>query len=112
MFSTTLTDAYRDERPGIRIAYRTNDHIPNSQRTQASPRYFMTTVHDLPFADDCMSNTETEADIQRSMHLFASDCANFGLTINTCSVYRIRVNDTQMKTVNSIAYLGDTLALH
>ncbi|VDL88948.1 unnamed protein product [Schistocephalus solidus] len=50
---------------------------------QASTRVFTTTVHDLLFADDCALNTVTEEDIQRSLHFFATGCANFGFTIST-----------------------------
>ncbi|BHF64702.1 hypothetical protein SprV_0200770800 [Sparganum proliferum] len=32
MFSTVLMDAYRDERPGVRIAYRTGGHLLNQRR--------------------------------------------------------------------------------
>ncbi|VDL93270.1 unnamed protein product [Schistocephalus solidus] len=82
MFSAMLMDAYRDEQPGIRIAYRTDAHLLNSRRMQAPTRVSTTTVHDLLFADDCALNTVTE-DMQRSMDLFATGCADFGLTINT-----------------------------
>ncbi|VDL96248.1 unnamed protein product [Schistocephalus solidus] len=39
--------------------------------------------NDLLFADDCTVNNVTEEDMQRSMDLFAADCAHFGLTIST-----------------------------
>ncbi|VDM03132.1 unnamed protein product [Schistocephalus solidus] len=81
MFSTMLIDAYRDEQPGIRIAYRTDGHLLNSRRMQAPTRVSTTTVHDLLFADDCALNTVTEEDMQRSMDLFAEGCVDLGLTI-------------------------------
>nr|VZI32070.1 unnamed protein product [Spirometra erinaceieuropaei] len=65
-------DAYRDERPERRIPYRTDGHL-NSRRMQAPARLF---------ADDCGLNTTTEADVWQSIGLFATRCANFGLTIN------------------------------
>ncbi|VDM00260.1 unnamed protein product [Schistocephalus solidus] len=71
MFSAMLMDAYRNEQPGIRIAYRTDRHLLNSRCMQAPTRVFTTTVYDLLFADDCALNTVTEEDIQRSMDLFA-----------------------------------------
>ncbi|VDL89073.1 unnamed protein product [Schistocephalus solidus] len=83
MFSAMLMDAYRDEQPGIRIAYRTDGHLLNSRRMQAPTRVSTTTVHDLLFADDCALNTVTEEDVQRSMDLFAAGCTDFGLTIST-----------------------------
>ncbi|VDL95335.1 unnamed protein product [Schistocephalus solidus] len=78
-----LMDAYRDEQPGIRIAYRTKGHLLNSRRMQAPTRVSTTKVHDLLFADDCALNTVTEEDMQRSMDLFAEGCVDFGLTIST-----------------------------
>ncbi|VDL94784.1 unnamed protein product [Schistocephalus solidus] len=83
MLSAMLMDAYRDEQPGIRIAYRNDGHLLNIRRMQASTRVSTTTVHDLLFADDCALNTVTEEDMQRSMDLFAAGCTNFGLTIST-----------------------------
>ncbi|VDL96991.1 unnamed protein product [Schistocephalus solidus] len=77
MFSAMLMDAYRDELPGICIAYRTDRHLLNSRRMQASTRVSTTTVHDLLFADDCALNTVTEEDMQRSMNLFAAVSADF-----------------------------------
>ncbi|VDM00774.1 unnamed protein product [Schistocephalus solidus] len=58
MFSAMLMDAYRDEQPGIRIAYRTDGHLLNSRRMQAPTRVSTTTVHDLLFANDCTLNTD------------------------------------------------------
>ncbi|VDL99257.1 unnamed protein product [Schistocephalus solidus] len=80
MTSAMLMDAYRDEQPGIRIAYRTDGHLLNIRRMQTSTRVSRTTVHDLLFADDRALNTTTEEDMQSGMHLFAAGCANFGLT--------------------------------
>ncbi|VDM05562.1 unnamed protein product [Schistocephalus solidus] len=84
MFSAMLMDAYRDDQPGIRIAYRTDGHLLNSRRMQASTRVSTTTVHDLLFADDCALNTVTNEDMQRSIinrliDIFAAGCAYFGL---------------------------------
>ncbi|BHF59649.1 hypothetical protein SprV_0100261000 [Sparganum proliferum] len=75
MFS--MMDAYRDERPVIRIAYRTDGHLLSSVST--------TTVHELLFADNNALNTTSEGNMQGSMDLFAAGaaCDNFGLIINT-----------------------------
>ncbi|VDL92682.1 unnamed protein product [Schistocephalus solidus] len=83
MFTAMLMGAYRDEQPGIRIAYRTDGHLLNSRRMQAATRVSSATIHDLLFADDCALNTVTEEDMQRSMNLYAAGFANFGLTIST-----------------------------
>ncbi|VDL88823.1 unnamed protein product [Schistocephalus solidus] len=83
MFSAMLMDAYRDEQPGIRIAYRTDGHLLNSRRMQAPTQVSTTAVHGLLFADDCAHNTVTEEDTQKSIDLFAAGCADFGLTISS-----------------------------
>ncbi|BHF84948.1 hypothetical protein SprV_1002810200 [Sparganum proliferum] len=49
-----LMDAYRgDERPGIRIAYRTDGHLLNQQRMNFQSRVSTTAVQELLFAVDC-----------------------------------------------------------
>ncbi|BHF67906.1 hypothetical protein SprV_0301093500 [Sparganum proliferum] len=83
MCSAMLMDAYRDERPGICIAYSTDDHLLNQRRMNFQSRVSTTTVHEVLFADDCALNTTSEEDMQRSMDLFSAACENFGLTINT-----------------------------
>ncbi|BHF67030.1 hypothetical protein SprV_0301005300 [Sparganum proliferum] len=77
MFSAMLMDAYRDERPGIRIAYWAVGHLPNQWRMYFQSRVSTNTVHDLLFADDCALNSTTE-DMQRSMDLLVTACENFG----------------------------------
>ncbi|BHF82323.1 hypothetical protein SprV_0802546000 [Sparganum proliferum] len=85
MFSAMLMEAYGDERPGIRIAYRTDGQLLNQRRMHFQSRVSTTTttVHELLFADDCALNTTSEEEMQRSMDLFSAACANFGLVINT-----------------------------
>nr|VZI42011.1 unnamed protein product [Spirometra erinaceieuropaei] len=83
MFSAMMMDAYRDERPGIRIAYRTDGHLLNQRRMQFQSRVSTTTVHELLFADDCALNIISEEEMQRSMDLFSAACEMFGLVINT-----------------------------
>ncbi|BHF62196.1 hypothetical protein SprV_0100517700 [Sparganum proliferum] len=83
MFSAMLMDAYRDERPGIRIDYRTDGQLLNQRRMHFQTRVSATAVHELLFADDCALNTTSEEEMQRSMDLFSAACENFGLVINT-----------------------------
>nr|VZI27886.1 unnamed protein product [Spirometra erinaceieuropaei] len=83
MFSAMLMDAYRYERPGIRIAYRTDGHLLNQRRMHFQSRVSTTTVHEFLFADNCALNTTSEEEMQRSMDLFSAVCENFGLVINT-----------------------------
>nr|VZI11771.1 unnamed protein product [Spirometra erinaceieuropaei] len=126
MFSAMLMDAYRDERPGIRIAYRTDGHLLNQRRMHFQSRVSTTTVHDLLFADDCALNTTSEEEMQRSMDLFSAACENFGLVINTQKTVvmhqppphsvtapnapQINVNGTQLQVVENFPYLGSTLS--
>ncbi|VDM01850.1 unnamed protein product [Schistocephalus solidus] len=77
MFSVMYMDAYRGEQPGILITYRTDGHLFNSRRMQATTRVSKATVPDLLFADDCALNIVTEEDMKRSMNLFTAGCANF-----------------------------------
>ncbi|BHF64661.1 hypothetical protein SprV_0200766700 [Sparganum proliferum] len=83
MLSVMLMDAYRDERPRIRIAYRTDCHLLNQRRMHSQSRVSTTFVHELLFAHDCALNTTSEEDMQGSMGLFSAACENFGLVINT-----------------------------
>ncbi|BHF75382.1 hypothetical protein SprV_0501847800 [Sparganum proliferum] len=78
----------------------------------------------LSTTDDCALDTETEANMQQSMELFALGRANFEPTINmgktvvthqlspnaAYSAPRIHVSGNQLKTVDDIAYLGGTLS--
>ncbi|VDL94102.1 unnamed protein product [Schistocephalus solidus] len=110
-----LMDAYRDEQPGIHIAYRTDGHLLNSQRMQAPTRVSTDTVHDLLSEDDCALTTVTDEDMQRSMDLFAAGCVHFILIISTAKTVvmpqlppsaeynapRINVNGDQLKYVEA-----------
>ncbi|BHF58711.1 hypothetical protein SprV_0100166600 [Sparganum proliferum] len=122
MFFAMIMDAYRDERPGIRIAYRTDGHLLNHRWMHFQSRVSTTTVHELLFADDSALNTTSEGDIQRSMDLFSAACENFGLIIytkktvvmhqpppnTTRNAPQISVNGTQLQVVNNFMYLGST----
>nr|VZI38030.1 unnamed protein product [Spirometra erinaceieuropaei] len=127
MFSAMLMDAYRDERPGIRIAYRTDGHLLNHRRMNFQSRVSTATVHELLFADDCALNTTSEEEMQRSMDLFSAACENLGLVINTQKTVvmhqpppnsatgpnappQISVNGNQLQVVENFPYLGSTLS--
>nr|VZI48604.1 unnamed protein product [Spirometra erinaceieuropaei] len=127
MFSAMLMDAYRDERPGIHIAYRTDGHLLNQRRMHFKSRVSTTTEHELLFADDCALNTTSEEEMQRSMDLFSAACENFGLVINTQKTVvmhqpppksasssnappQISVNGTHLQVVENFPYLGSTLS--
>nr|VZI19895.1 unnamed protein product [Spirometra erinaceieuropaei] len=124
MLSDMRMDAYRDERPQIRVAYRTDGQLLNHRRVQFQSRVSTTTVHELLFADDCAPNATSEWDMQRCMDLFSATCENFGLVINTektvvthqpppntdRSEPQIVVNGTQLQVVDNFTYLGNTLS--
>ncbi|BHF59462.1 hypothetical protein SprV_0100242100 [Sparganum proliferum] len=81
MFSSMLMDAYREERLGIRVVYRTDGQLLNQWLMHFQSRVSTTSVHGLPFADDCALNITSEGDMQRGMDLLAAACDNFGLII-------------------------------
>nr|VZH91193.1 unnamed protein product [Spirometra erinaceieuropaei] len=127
MFSAMLMDSYRDERPGIRVAYRTDGHLLNQRRMHFQSRVSTTTVHELLFADDYDLNTTSEEEMQRSMDLFSAACENFDLVINTQKTVvmhqpppnsatapnappQISVNGTKLQVVENFPYLGSTLS--
>nr|VZI27655.1 unnamed protein product [Spirometra erinaceieuropaei] len=78
MFSAILMDAYRDERPGIRFAYRTNDHPLNQWRMRFQSHVAPTTVHETLFVGHCAVNVATEGGMQRNIDHFAAAYENFG----------------------------------
>ncbi|BHF65271.1 GNT-I [Sparganum proliferum] len=138
MFSVMLMDAYYDEGSGIRVAYRTDDHLLNQRRMHFQLRVSTTTVHELLFADDCALNTTSEGDMQRNMDLFAAAataattttttnttaCDNYSLVTNTkrtavihqlppnaaYAAPQINVNGAQLQLVDNFTYLGSTLS--
>nr|VZI25052.1 unnamed protein product [Spirometra erinaceieuropaei] len=117
-----LMDAYRDESPGIRIAYRTDGHLLTRRRMHLQSRGPITTVYELLLADNCALNGTSERDMQRSMDLFAAACENLGLIINTENTVvmhqpppntahnapQICMNGTQLHVVDNFTYLGST----
>nr|VZI16789.1 unnamed protein product [Spirometra erinaceieuropaei] len=78
-----LMDAYRDERPGIGIAFRTDSQLLNHRRIHFQPSESTTTVYELLFADDCALNTSSEGNMQACMDLFTATCENFSLLIKS-----------------------------
>ncbi|VDL94971.1 unnamed protein product [Schistocephalus solidus] len=61
-----LMETYRNERLGIRITCRTDEHL-NLRHTQAPARVAMTTTHDLSIVDDCTLSYATKEDMQRNL---------------------------------------------
>ncbi|BHF60467.1 hypothetical protein SprV_0100343200 [Sparganum proliferum] len=78
MFSAMQMNAHRDKRPGIRIAYRTGGQLLNRRRLHFQSRVSTTVVQELPFANDCVLNTTSKGDMQKTMGLFTAARDNFG----------------------------------
>ncbi|BHF69440.1 hypothetical protein SprV_0301248400 [Sparganum proliferum] len=128
MFSAMLMDAYRDEHPGIRIAYRTDGHLLYQRRMRLQSRVSTNTIHELLFADNCALNTTSKEDMQRSIDLVSAACEDFGLVINTQKTVvmhqpppntatppnapppQISVNGTQLQEVKNFPYMGIILS--
>ncbi|BHF69390.1 hypothetical protein SprV_0301243400 [Sparganum proliferum] len=98
---------------------------PTGLTANSGPKGLSTaTIHDLLFANDCALSTGAGEDVQRSVDLFTPGYANFDPTINMdktvvmhqqppnvgCSVSRIYINCTELKTVDSFACLGSTMS--
>ncbi|BHF84996.1 hypothetical protein SprV_1002815200 [Sparganum proliferum] len=112
--------------PGISIVYRADGQLLNQRRMRFQPHASTTTVHELLFADDCILNTTSEEEMQRSMDFFSAACENFGLVINTQKTVvinqpqpksatppnapQISVSGTQLQVVENFRYLGSTLS--
>ncbi|VDM04825.1 unnamed protein product [Schistocephalus solidus] len=82
MFFAMLMDAYGNVRPGIHITYRTDGHLLNSRRMQATTHTSITIVYGLLFADSYALHTPTDAGMPWNMDLIATGCSEFGLKIN------------------------------
>ncbi|BHF59874.1 hypothetical protein SprV_0100283500 [Sparganum proliferum] len=114
----------RGERPGIVIAYKTDGHLLNHRRMHFQSRVSTNTVPELLFANDCVFNTTSEGDMQRSMGLFATACDNLCQVINpekgavmhqpppdaACIAFNINVIGAQLQVVDNFTYLTITLS--
>ncbi|BHF68867.1 hypothetical protein SprV_0301190800 [Sparganum proliferum] len=70
LMSTSMQmDAYRYERPGVRIAYRIYGDLHISRGMRASVCISTTTIHDLLFADDRAFNAVTDVDMRSNLWL-------------------------------------------
>ncbi|VDL91004.1 unnamed protein product [Schistocephalus solidus] len=124
MFSVMLTDAYREVRPKICIAYWMDGRLLNQRQMHFCSRVSAATIHELLFADDCALNATTEEEMQMSMDLFAAACDNFGIHIKTekmlvihqpppniiYTAAQINVNGVELKSVDTFTYLGSDLS--
>ncbi|VDL94032.1 unnamed protein product [Schistocephalus solidus] len=99
MFSALLMDAYRDESPGICIAYLMDGQLLYQWRMHFHSSVSTDTIHELLFAGNCALNATTEGTMQRSMDRFAAACNNFRLRINSRRSIPPTTHLTSMSTV-------------
>nr|VZI19439.1 unnamed protein product [Spirometra erinaceieuropaei] len=105
MFSALLMDAYRDERSGIRIAYRTDDHLLNHQHIHFQSRVSTTTVHELRFVEECAVNATSMGTCKGKtvvLHQPPTDVAHVS--------HQIIVNGAQLKVVENFTCLGSSIS--
>ena len=82
MFSTMLSDAFRDCELRINIRYRTDGKLFNLRRLKAITKVKETDIRNFFFADDCALIASDEEEMQPEMGRFSVACDNFGLTIS------------------------------
>nr|VZI37117.1 unnamed protein product [Spirometra erinaceieuropaei] len=83
MFFAILIGAYRDERSGIRVAYKADGQLLNHRRMHFQSHVSAASIHELLFANDCALSNTSKRDMQRSMYLFATARENSGPIIDT-----------------------------
>jgi exonuclease III len=124
VFSSMLTDAFRNVKSGLEINYRIDGKLFNPRRLQAKTKVSTYKISDLLFADDCALCAGTESDLQKCLDRFSLACSNFGFTINVGkteimhqpapgNIYKeptIMVNGAKLKTVERFSYLGSTIS--
>ena len=123
VFSSMLTDAFRDYQDSIPVRYRTDGGLFNPRHLKAVTKVKETVIRDFLFADDCALNAITEQKMQQDMDCFSRACDNFGLTISTKKtevMYQpapgkpyqephIMVKGQNLQAVDNFTYLGSTL---
>ena len=82
MFSTMLSDAFRNGDVGIKINYRMDGKLFNLRWLKGKTKVMSEIIKDFLFADDCALNAGSEEDMQESVDKFSTACSNFGLTIS------------------------------
>ncbi|VDL99940.1 unnamed protein product [Schistocephalus solidus] len=123
VFYAILLEAYRDESPGIRIAYWMDGRLLKQWRLHSHSRVSIANLDELLFADDREFNVTTEGDVQSSMDLFAAVCCHLELPINTEKTFvmqqllssltynaaRVKVKGAQLQSVDTFTYLDSNL---
>ncbi|BHF80046.1 hypothetical protein SprV_0702317000 [Sparganum proliferum] len=125
MFTVMLMDAYRDKRPGIRIAYRTDGHFLNQQRMRIDNHRSRTSLRRRLRPEHHLGRghaTEHGRLLRRlrelrSGHQHAEDYGDASTAATQHSQSsanapppQISVNGTQLQVVENFPYLGITLS--
>nr|VZI13567.1 unnamed protein product [Spirometra erinaceieuropaei] len=124
MFSAMLMDAFRDKRPEIRIAHRTDGEFLNHRRMHSQSCVFTTTVHKLLFADDCALDATLKWGMQRGVDLFSPPATTSARSstrrkmvlmhqppLDAANVApQINVKGVQLQAVVNFTYPGSTLS--
>nr|VZI40607.1 unnamed protein product [Spirometra erinaceieuropaei] len=87
MFSVMLTDAYQEERPGIRVAYRTDGQLLNRRR----------------------GHVKGHGNLRHRLRQLRSDHQH-GENGGHVPAAPINLNDAQLQAVDNFTYLGITLS--
>ena len=126
LFAAMLLDAFSDCDRGVYIQFRTDGKLFNLRRLQAKTKVFEAILREFLFADDCALRANSHEDMQYITDRFAAACRRFGLTISlgkTEAMFRpspsqaanapppppIVINNTVIKTVDRLCYLGSTV---
>ena len=64
LFTATLSDAFSHDDDSLKLCFHSNRNLFYLRRLQAQTKVYITSVHDLLFADDCALNTNSEAGLQ------------------------------------------------
>ncbi|BHF63409.1 hypothetical protein SprV_0200640100 [Sparganum proliferum] len=120
MFSAMLTDACRDERPGLRVACRTDGQLLSQRPMYFQSRVATVPIHELLFPDDSALNATSEGDMQSSMDLLVAPAttSTWSSTVvmhqpppnAAYNAPQVNVNGVQQHAVDNFTCLGSTLS--
>ena len=108
---------------GVMLRFITTGKVFDLRRFNAKFKTFETLIRELLYADDAEFVAHSEAAMQVIMDRFSAVCGAFGLTISlkkTKAMFtpppglpysepNILVNDTRLKVVDTLPYLGSTV---
>ena len=109
---------------GIYIKYRLDGSLFDLRRLTAKTKTQKHLITEAMFADDCALMAHSEADLQLLATHFNEAAALFGLTVSVAKtevlhqpapgeesrLLNVKMNNTNLKTVDSFKYLGSTIS--